>query len=48
MKPLEFMNVTENSKEDENAPVQRMMTASEYEANQLALQRKAELAKSDA
>ena len=48
MKPLEFMNVTENSKEDENAPVPRMMTASEYEANQLALQRKAGLAKSDA
>ena len=39
-------NKNYGSEEDEDAPVPKMMSASEYEANQLRLQRRAFIAKS--
>jgi len=40
-------NVRKNSKDDDDVPISMMMSANEYTANQLALQRKTGLAKRD-
>ena len=42
---LEDTNVREDSKDDDDVPIPGMMSAHAYRANQLALQKKAELAK---
>ena len=47
-KRLEDTNVRENSNEDDDVPIPRMMSANEYHANQFALQKKAGLAKHNA
>ena len=48
MKRLEGTNVRENSKDDDDVPIPSMMSAHEYHTNQLALQKKAGLAKHNA
>ena len=47
-KRLEDTNVRENSKDDDDVPIPSMMSAHEYHTNQLALQKKAGLAKHNA